>query len=213
MTVDFGIEDDAPEVKPKDFDLQFFLKNTNQHFRTEAEFRTWVRSGLRSAFWNDHPVKMEFLKLNKVKIPNPSPNPRKGAELIWGYECNICGCQMRATPTKYEKKQYEVDHMVGENSLKSLDDFVDYFKNLVFVTSQDLQILCKPCHGIKTYMERYNVTWNKAAATKRAKQAMKDLTYKSELAKFGYTETMTKVDSEKALILLYEQELNGGDSG
>lgn len=212
MPVDFGFEEEESVVSG-DFDLELFLRNTKQHWSNEAKFRSWVRSGLRQAFWNEHPVKMEFLELHKMKIKNPDPNPRKGAELIWGYECNICGCQMRRTPRKGEKKQFEVDHKTGENSFKGLEDLVQYFKKMVFVTSADLQILCKRCHGIKTYTERYGVSWNRAKAIKKAKDMMLCGDYVSELNKFGYTGKFTKVKSEEILVEVYEKQLNGGDSG
>ena len=44
-------------------------------WKTESEFMSWIRGGIRR-IWSKHPVKLEFIKQNRVKIPNPKPNAR-----------------------------------------------------------------------------------------------------------------------------------------
>lgn len=198
--MDFGFEETVKLAGMPHEDLKTFLSCTRHIFPTEAKFFAWVRSGLRQGIWNKHPTKMEVLNEQRRKIKNPRPNPRKGAELVWGYSCNRCGGDFRSADV-------EVDHMVGENTLKNLDDLVAFFKKLVLVTPADLQILCKGCHGIKTYAERYGVSEVTAEASKLAIEAMKTDKYKHELVRLGVTKLLTKAKAREVLVNLYEQEI------
>lgn len=204
--MDFGIEEDSEEVyKPcyEDDDLKRFLANTSQFYKSKAAFFADVRSGIRQGLWNKHKVKLEVKKTLRRKIKNPNPNPRKGAEFVWGCECNICHGEFR-------ENECEVDHIVGEASLKDMDDLVMFFKKIVMVTPQDLQIVCKQCHAIKTYSERYGVSFNEAKATKAAKAAVDNNTYQSELTRLGVTKLIPKGKAREILANLYLQEIEKG---
>ena len=198
--MDFGIEEVESLAKLPHEDLKLFLNCTRHIFPTEAKFMAWVRSGLRQGLWNKHPVKMELLNSQRRKIKNPNPNPRKGAELVWGYECACCG-------NDYRQADVEVDHMVGEFSLKTIDDLVNFFKKLVFVTPADLQIVCKTCHGIKTYSERYGVSMVEAEATKMALETLKENKHNEELKRMGVTKPYPKTKAREVLVNLYMQEI------
>ena len=202
--MDFGFEELESLGKLPHEDLKVFLTCTRHIFPTEAKFMAWVRSGLRQGLWNKHPVKMETLKEQRRKIKNPNPNPRKGAELVWGFDCACCG-------ESFKQTDVEVDHKSGENSLKNIDDLVTFFKKLVFVTPQDLQILCKGCHSIKTYSERYGVSLVTAEATKKAIEVLKTDKYKKELTRLGVTKLIPKNKAREILVNLYEQEITEGD--
>lgn len=203
--MDFEIvKEDAPKVsidfsKVSDNDLKQFLICTKHVFKSESAFFTWVRSGLRQGLWMKHPIKMEMLNSQRRKIKNPRPNPRRGSELVWGYDCACCGGQFTAP-------NIEVDHIVGEHSLKSIEDVVTFFKKIMLVTPSDLQIICKGCHGIKTYAERYGVTEAKAKAIKKAIAAVKDGTYKDELVRLGVNRLIPKSKAKDTLADLYERE-------
>ena len=200
--MDFGfVEEKKPSTQ--DEDLKLFLANTSQFYKSQADFMSVVRSGIRQGLWNKHRVKMELKKTTRRKIKNPRPNPRKGAEFVWGCECNICHGEFR-------ESDCEVDHLVGESSLKDLDDLVAFFKKIVLVTPQDLQIVCKECHGIKTYSERYGMSFEKARATKKAIEVMKTDKYKKELVRLGITKPIPKKDVREVLVNLYVQEYEEG---
>lgn len=201
--MDFGIDEviDKARDMPNE-DLKLFLACTSRFFPTESKFFAWVRGGLRQGIWNKHPIKLDMLKTQRRKIKNPRPNPRKGSELVWGYDCAICEGQFTAM-------QVEVDHMVGENKLTSIDDLVTFFKRLVLVTPQDLQIVCKECHGIKTYAERYGVSETEAKAVKMAIKAVKDGTADDELSRLGVIKKVLRKDVKDTLTKLYIKELEG----
>lgn len=201
--MDFGIDADLIQENVKNGqyeDLKLFLSCTSLFFPTESKFFAWVRSGLRQGIWNKHPIKLDMLKTQRRKIKNPRPNPRKGSELVWGYDCSLCDGQFTAP-------NVEVDHKVGEMKLTSIDDLVSYFKSLVMVTPQDLQIVCKECHGIKTYAERYGVSELQAKATKMAIKAIKDGTADDELVRLGVNKRILRSKVKDLLASLYEKEL------
>lgn len=206
--MDLGIEEKETKSKVKltdfskvsDADLKQFLICTKHVFKTESAFFTWVRSGLRQGLWMKHPIKMEMLNSQRRKIKNPRPNPRKGAELVWGYDCAVCGGQFTAP-------NVEVDHKVGEHSLKSIEDVVTFFKKLMLVTPSDLQIICKGCHGIKTYAERYGVTEVRAKAIKKAIATIKEGRHQEELERLGVRKLVPKTKARGMLEDLYEKEI------
>lgn len=201
--MDFDIEEVDWKKLPHE-DLKTFLACTRHIFPTEAKFMSWVRSGLRQGLWNRHPVKIELLTSQRRKIKNPRPNPRKGNELVWGYECGICHKEVK-------QGEQEVDHKSGENSLKTIDDLVAFFKKLTFVTPQDLQIVCKDCHAIKTHAERYGMTLVRAEADKKALATLKANKHGEELKRLGVTKLYPKTKAREILVNLYEQEIKSGE--
>lgn len=114
-------------------------------WRTEAAWWSYIRGCLRKA-WVRHPVKLEFIRNNRIR----TINERTGNE-VWGGKCNRCN-------KKYVSKELQVDHIVPAGSLKSNKDIQGFVERLLFVGEDDLQFLCKQCHRIITYSERYGVS-------------------------------------------------------
>lgn len=107
----------------------------------EKEACDIVRSAIRKS-WMRHPIKL--LAVDLATEPDLDPNTRT----IWKVKCARCGLYHR-------KDGVEVDHIRGEHSLKTLADLPNFVLSILDVTTKDLQVLCKPCHRIKTYAERY----------------------------------------------------------
>jgi 5-methylcytosine-specific restriction endonuclease McrA len=129
-------------------------------WKTEAMYLSWIRGGIRRYLWSKNPVKLEFVKENRIQIPNPSK--RKGAKpFIWGGRCEIC-------KKFFPSPQMEVDHKTGEHSLKKVSDIQKFVEGIVFVSKEDLAFLCKPCHKIKTNAERKGLTQEESAIDKEA---------------------------------------------
>ena len=122
-------------------------------WKTESTFWGWVRGGLRRAVWMKHPTKLTHLKEHRFK----SPLGRGGQE-VWACICVVC---------KETKRQSEcqVDHKIPAGSLSKPEDIQGFVERLAFVSDDEIQIVCKPCHGILTYSERYGVSFE--AAKKR----------------------------------------------
>lgn len=127
-------------------------KHKDTHWKTEAEYLNWIRSGLRK-IWARHPIKGVVKNKGRKKKDNG-----KG-RAVYHNKCNACG-------KWYQLKYLQVDHIKPNPSLKKIDDLGEFTKSLLHIDESRLQLLCTNCHGIKTYAERYDVTWNQAAKRK-----------------------------------------------
>ena len=141
--------------------LEKMLAEMSHVWKTESAYYTWLRGSIRRAMWSKNPVKLEFIKRNRIKIPNPNPKGR--VKEVWGAVCALTG-------DTYPINEMEVDHKVGNHSLTTLDDLVGFIKAIAMVTLDDLQFVSKEAHKIKTFSERYDVDFDTARAEKEAKQ-------------------------------------------
>lgn len=145
-------------------------------FNTESKFWSFVRSGLRSA-WSKHQVKLQFINTFRIKVDNPNPNGR--VDKVWGMTCCKCGGEFcLPVPSKLRKKieaatgepfnYIEINHKTEAGSLKSKEDLGRFAANLLYVTFDDLEAVCKKCHSIITYMQKEGVDENEALLQKQA---------------------------------------------
>lgn len=104
---------------------------------TQARYFQFIRSALRQAFQR-YPVKQKVLVDNRRDV--------KGKRHKHEYECAEC-------LEWYQRKEVEVDHIVGAGSLNDYSDLPGFVKRL-YCEPEDMQILCIPCHQIKTNSER-----------------------------------------------------------
>ena len=104
---------------------------------TTARFWTFIRSSIRQA-WNKYPVKYQALKQAEV---GRQINKKTG-RLAKHYRCNICGKHFPA-------KEVQVDHILGVGVLKKRSDLPEFYDRM-FCGVEDLQVVCKPCHQLKT---------------------------------------------------------------
>lgn len=133
--------------------LDGFLRKLDSEGRvSEKAIMTDLRSAIRSV-WMRHPTKLSLLYKNTIVDDNPSTRTK------WLFPCAICKGEFKGADV-------EVDHIFGENSLKSLDDLREFVEKILWVRWEDLRILCKPCHGYETYSERYGVTFEQAKKEK-----------------------------------------------
>lgn len=123
-------------------------------WKTPSEFWTWVRGSLRRAAWMKHPVKLNHIKSSRYKAPLG-----RGGNEVWCCTCAICGETKR-------QSECQVDHISPAGSLKKKEDIFPFIEKLLFVTEEDIRILCKWCHSICTYAERYGMTFEQAKKRK-----------------------------------------------
>jgi 5-methylcytosine-specific restriction endonuclease McrA len=105
---------------------------------SEARYRTFVRSALRKA-WMKWPPRFEALR--RAARPNQSDNKRLKNE----YQCAHCGGWHR-------QDAVSVDHIKPWGDPWSMS-FPDALRALL-VSVDELQVLCEPCHDIKTALEK-----------------------------------------------------------
>lgn len=119
----------------------------------------WLRGGIRRSLWNRHPVKLEFIKNHRIRIPNP--NPRGRVSEVWGAVCALTGDVVPLNNA-------EVDHIVGNHSLQTFSDIASFIHNIAFVAESDLQFVSKEAHKIKSYAEKQGISFEEAKAIKQA---------------------------------------------
>lgn len=131
---------------------------------TESAYMSWLRGGLRRYLWSKNPVKLEFIKQNRIKIPNP--NSKGKVKEVWGGVCALTG-------ETHVIGDMEVDHISGNHSLKTLDDLVPFVKGIVMVTLEDLQLVSKEAHKIKSYAEKQGISFEEAKIEKEVIELIK----------------------------------------
>lgn len=133
-------------------------------WKTESAFMSWIRGGIRRSLWNRHPVKLEFIKQNRIKIPNP--NPKGKVDKVWGGVCALTG-------ETHVIANLEVDHQKGNHSLQTLKDIEQFISGIVNITLEDLQFVSKEAHKIKSYAEKQCISFEEAKAEKTAIELIK----------------------------------------
>lgn len=134
-------------------------------WKTQAAFMSWCRGGIRRSLWNKSPIKINFIKKHRIRIPNPKKTKRSPAE-VWGAKCALCS-------KLFVLKDIQVDHKVGNHSLTEISDIQSFIESIVMVEEQDLQLICKGCHKIKTHSERMGINFEDAEREKKIIAYMK----------------------------------------
>jgi len=142
---------------------------------TEAKFTAWLQSALRSV-WAKHPSKLTLIQKKRVALKvGVSKKP------IFHIQCFHCH-------KLFKLKEIEVNHKNKCGGLSDLSKLNEFVTNLLLVQPEDLELLCHDCHGIVTYMERYNVSRRDAEIEKKviafSKLSDKEQIAKCVLAKF-----------------------------
>ena len=138
--------------------LAYLLEKCKHIWKSEAAFMAWIRGGIRGGLWNKHPVKLDFIKSNRVQIPNPNPKGKKAT--VWGATCALTG---NIVPIS----EIQVDHVVGGHSLKDISDIQAFIEAIVLVTEEDLQLVSKEAHAVKSYAEKQGITFEEALLEKK----------------------------------------------
>lgn len=109
---------------------------------TESQYFSKIRSALRSAFRYWKPM---MLALEAASRPSKSKNKRLKKE----YQC--ANCQLW-----FPRKEVEIDHKIECGSLANYNDIVPFIQRLTAEDINSYQILCRPCHKIKTAEYKQN---------------------------------------------------------
>ena len=105
--------------------------------RIKAFIVSVLRSGTRR--WPPRYESLEAAKTEK-KINELS------GRMAQHYRCNIC-------KEEFTNSHVEVDHIDPIVPLSGFTTWDEYIKRM-FCGAENLQVLCKPCHKIKTHAER-----------------------------------------------------------
>jgi hypothetical protein len=144
-------------------------------WKTESAYWSWVRGVLRRG-WSRHPVKLEYIKKNRVRVPNPNPNGRNGE--VWGMECRSCKGLFSMPIEKKTRARIEastgktlvvieINHLTAASRLRSKEDLGTFAAKLLFVSFSDLEPLCQTCHKIYSYAEKQGISYEQAEFEKK----------------------------------------------
>lgn len=170
---------------------------------SESAYMSWLRGGLRRYLWSKNPVKLEFIKQNRIKIPNP--NPRGKVKEVWGGVCALTG-------NIFPIGDMEVDHKEGNHSLKTLDDLVPFVKGIVMITLDDLQLVSKKAHKIKSYAEKQGISFEEAKIEKEVIEIIKQKKDKAYCIEHNLVVESTQALRRKVIVAHKLSLLNKGET-
>lgn len=104
---------------------------------TEARYFQFIRSALRQAY-SRYPVRFQAKKAVERTVT--------GSRHKYEYTCAEC-------KGWFQGKDCQVDHIEPAGSLNKYSDIGGFCKRL-FCEVDGMQVLCKPCHQLKTNEER-----------------------------------------------------------
>ena len=168
-----------------------------QIWKTESAFMSWIRGGVRRSLWSKHPVKLEFIKRNRIKIPNP--NPKGKVAEVWGGVCSLTG-------DVHILANLEVDHITGNHSLRVLSDIENFIKGIVLITLDDLQFVSKEAHKIKSYAEKQGISFEEAKIEKEVIEIIKQKKDKAYLQEHQLPVSSTQ-SARRATIVAHKLSL------
>lgn len=132
-------------------------------WKNSTAFFTYLRGCLRKA-WSRHPTRIAVVNKQRKQIPNPKKGHRT---TVWGFECCLCN-------EEYTIKEAQVDHIVPAGSLQKTSDIQGFVERLLYVTEDDLRLVCKGCNSALAYSDKQGVSLNDALITKRVIKMEKD---------------------------------------
>lgn len=140
---------------------------------SKAAFFSWLRGGLRRALWEKYPPKIVFKNNNVSKPPKDYTGKAKS-----GAECSLTG-------EWTGKSKLEVDHVDGHVSLNDWEDLLPFVQHLCVCSDDQMQLVNKEAHKIKSYAERKGISFEEAVIHKQIIQICKDKKDKEWLIKAG----------------------------
>lgn len=139
-------------------------------WRNRVAFFTWLRSGLRKAVWQFYPPKLKYKNSKGMKPPEDYTG--KARRVV---ECELTGELVAIS-------QAEIDHKEGHVSLKDWDDVLPFIQHLC-AGRDNMAVVSKSAHKVKSYAERMGISFEEALCIKEAIRLCKekkDLTFLEE---------------------------------
>lgn len=154
---------------------------------TEAQYLAWIRSALRSKWLRWQP-RNDAIKAAR----RPYNGPR--AMQKWECQCSIC-------KEWFVQKLVEVDHFPHDaGSILDVND-IGPFVNRLYCETDNLRVLCKPCHKVYTLSQSKGISMEEARLEKRVTETLKREDLLDYLASFGYSgASVSNLSKRKALV-------------
>lgn len=155
-------------------------------WKTKAEYYACVKGLLRKC-WSNYPARNDW-KASQLKVVDSSLRE----ELGFSKRTKKCG-QCALCNEWFPGSSLEVDHKQSSNGCTNKQEAEQFLWYCVGGTGEDWQLVCKPCHKIKTYSERTNVSFEEALIEKKiiAWEKDKSIQHQEYLLSLGYTKEQT----------------------
>ena len=198
-------------------DLEKELKRMSEAYGIpEKEVVSWWRTAVRQMFSNSIFYR-KYIEDQSTLVKNENTRSMKRYPMVKRFTCVICGEQ-------FGSGGIELDHIDGGNTNKSLADADSFMKSIMFVTPDDIQVLCKDkhkvvnkkkvfvsfgCHSIKTLMQKQGCSFEEARARKEYLLIVKEKRTLEDLKQRGVLDApRTKVAQNALLLELMLKEIN-----
>jgi 5-methylcytosine-specific restriction endonuclease McrA len=158
-------------------------------WKNSVAFYTYLRGCLRKA-WSTNPIKITLLNSRRYQIPNP--NPRGNRPTVWGFDCEMCG-------GTFPMREGQVDHVVPAGSLQRKEDIQGFVERLLFITKDDLRLVCKNCNSSLAYADKKGISFEDALAEKTAIKIVKEKKDRLWLEDRGVVPESTQVKRRKQI--------------
>ncbi len=142
------------DIEAKRKKREGFLKLLDDDGRMpEKRLVSMIRTALRQA-WMKAPNKLA--KIEQERISDMDSNTRTK----WLFKCKICN-------KKFKLTDIHVDHIIGGHEFTEMIHMEKYCTDMLNVPIDELQILCIPCHHIKTLAESRGIPFEEARYEKK----------------------------------------------
>lgn len=181
------------------------LEQYSHIWKTKAAFMSYLRGGFRKGVWMKHPVKLEFIKNNRQRIPNP--NPRGRVDTVWGGQCGVC-------KELFPQLKLQVDHIRDYSaSLRDIKDIQSFVETISIIVEEDLQFICKECHDATSYSQKHGCSFQEAVVRKKHIVFVKENTVEDELKRRGIeVPPKTKAAKNELLLSMLLNELKSEET-
>lgn len=183
--------------------IQKLLDRYPNIWKSKPAVMSWLRGGIRRSLWKNSPQKIDFINKNRIKIPNPNPNGR--AKEVWGGKCYLTG---EILPIA----ELEVDHKVGNHSLRNLSDLQPFIEGIALITDDDLAFISKEAHKIKTQAEKKGISFEEAKIEKIVIDLQKKKMDKDWLQGRNVVPAGNQKKRKEQIIEILSEELKRGNS-
>ena len=154
------------------------------YLKSEKALLSWIVNVMRRYGWQRHPVKLVYSQRARVKAP-----VGKNGRRVYAIQCEHC-------KKHFQEADVEVNHKVNciQNGI-SWETLGDICKRMFDVKAIDLEHLCKECHALVTFTERYGGTIEEARLEKKVIKfgKLKATMQKAKLERAGLVPAKTAV--------------------
>ena len=170
-------------------------------WKTKSEFFIWLRGNLRS-IWSDNPLR----KIWKASKLRPLTLQEKQAKLFHPSTKNVGQCYL--CKQWFSGSKLECDHVIESEGCYSFETAEKFLWHCAADSPDNWELVCKPCHKIKSYSMRQEMSFEDATITKKVIQIIKDKRDKEVLLEAGITPASNaKARREQLLKLLKEKQI------